>query len=59
VGVQVVPHHHQRAAELLVRGVQQLRVAGLGEALAPLLAVVHAVDQPGAVAWLDADKRSQ
>jgi hypothetical protein len=31
-------------------------VTGLGEALAPLFAVMHAVDQPGAVAWLDADK---
>ena len=44
---QVAPHDHQWAAELPVGGVQQLGVAGLGEALAPLFAVVHAVDQPG------------
>ena len=34
VGVQVVPHHHERAAELLVRGVQEPGVVRLGEALA-------------------------
>ena len=34
VGVQVIPHDHQRAGELLVVGVQQAGVVGLGEAFA-------------------------
>jgi hypothetical protein len=34
VCVVAVPHDHQRAAELLVRGVQQAGVVRLGEALA-------------------------
>ena len=61
-----VPHHHERAAELLVRGVhaddhvirlivgsvQEPGVAGLGEALALVLAAARAgaVDQAGRVA---------
>jgi hypothetical protein len=32
-GVQVVPDHHERAAGLLVRGVQEPGVVRLGEAL--------------------------
>src|SRR3712207_7297374 len=35
VGVEVVPDQHKRAAELLMRGVEQGGVVGLGEALAP------------------------
>jgi hypothetical protein len=50
-----------RAAELLVRGVEQAGVVGLGEALAPSLGgaavEVRAVDQPGLVAGLGADQR--
>jgi hypothetical protein len=33
VGVEVVPHDHERAGELLVRGVQQPGIVRLGEAL--------------------------
>jgi hypothetical protein len=62
-GVQVVPHDHQRAAELLVGGVQQLGVAGLGEALALVLAAcaaaVDAVDEPGPLPRCDADQRGE
>jgi hypothetical protein len=49
VGVQTVPYHHERAAELLVGGVQEPGVAGLDEALPLVLAVagMGAVDQPG------------
>jgi len=51
VGVQAVPHDHERPAELLVRVVQQPGVLGFGEPLAPVIAgtaaVVHPVDQPG------------
>ena len=51
VGIQVVPNHHERPAELLVRGVQQPGVVRLGEALAWAGAVaaagVRAVGQPG------------
>jgi hypothetical protein len=48
---------------LLVRGVQQPSVVRLGEpfvlVLAPAAAVVHAVDQPGMLPWLDRDERGQ
>ena len=37
VGIQVVPDHHQRPAELLVRGVQQPGVVRFGEALPPVV----------------------
>jgi hypothetical protein len=59
--LQVVPDQHQRAVELLVRGVQQPGVAGLGEALAliaaPSAGPVHPVDQPGLLPGLDRDQR--
>jgi len=61
--VRVVPHDHQGAAELLVSGVQQAGVAGLGEALARVVtvpaAVMDAVDQPRPAAGLDRDQRRQ
>ena len=41
VGIQVVPDDHERAAELLVRGVQQPGVVRLGEALALVLAAAR------------------
>ena len=51
------------AGELLVRGVQELGVAGLGEPFALVLAaaaaLVHAVDQPAPAARLDSDQRGQ
>jgi hypothetical protein len=52
VTLTAVPHHHERAAELLVRGVHEPGVAGLGEALALVLAAARAdaVDQAGRVA---------
>jgi len=61
VGIQAVPHHHERAAELLVRGVQQAGVVGLGEALALVVpaSAVGAVDQPGAAAGPGGDQRGQ
>jgi hypothetical protein len=38
MGVQVVPHHDERTAELLVCGVQQPDVISFGEALVPVAA---------------------
>jgi hypothetical protein len=59
VGVQVVPDQYERAAELLVRGIQQPGVTGLGEALALAGQVpasgVGAVDQPGPAPGVDGD----
>ena len=43
VSVQAVPDHHERAAELLVRGVQQAGVVRLGEVLA-LVVPASAID---------------
>ena len=64
VSVQVVPDQHERAAELLARGVQQPGAVLLGEALAlvpapPAAAVVHPVDQPWLAAGPDGDQRDQ
>ena len=62
VGVQVIPHHDERSAELLVRGVQEPGVVRLGEAFALVAArarCVHPVDQPGLVTVLDGDQRGQ
>ena len=63
VGVQAVPHDHERPAELLVRVVQQPGVIGFGEPLAPVIAgtaaVVHPVDQPGPLPGPDGDQRGQ
>jgi Na+-translocating ferredoxin:NAD+ oxidoreductase RnfC subunit len=60
VRVQVVPDQDDRAAELLVRGIEQAGVVGLGEALAPAFGgaavEVDAVDQPGSVAGFGADQ---
>lgn len=61
--VQIVPDQDDRAAELLVCGVQQAGVVSLVEALAPTFGgaavEVDAVDQPGPVAGLGADQRSR
>jgi hypothetical protein len=43
VGVQVVPDHHERAAELLVCGVEEPGVVNLGEALALALPCLRPV----------------
>jgi hypothetical protein len=62
VGVRIVPDEDERAAELLVGGIQQPGVTGLGEALAPVLTPTVAmdpVDRPGAAAGLDRDQRGQ
>jgi len=57
----LVPDQDDGAAELLVCGIQQAGVVGLGEALAPTLGgtavEVNAVDQPGPTAGLGADQR--
>ena len=56
VGVQVVPHDHQRPVELLVRVIEQPGVIAFGEPLALIaasVAAVHAVDQPSPAAGLD------
>ena len=49
-GVQAVPDQHDRAAELLVRGIQEPGVIRLGETLALIApaGAVGAVDQPAA-----------
>ncbi len=59
VGVQAVPHHHERAAELLVGGVQEPGVVGLGETLALVVAAARAgaIDQPGRVVRPGSDQR--
>ncbi len=63
VAIQVVPHDHQRASELLMRGVEEPGVVCLGEAFAlvaaPPAVLVDAVDQPGPVPGLDGDQRGQ
>jgi hypothetical protein len=61
VGVQGVPDHHERAAGLLVRGVQEPGVVRLGEALALICppGVVRAVGQPGLAPGPDGDQRGQ
>jgi hypothetical protein len=61
VGIEVVPDQDERAAELLVRGVQEPGVVRLGEALAPVVpasAKVRAVDQPGLVPGPGGDQRA-
>lgn len=60
VDVEVVPDEHDRAAELLVGGDQQVPVVAPGEAFAAVAsAVVPAwpVDQPGPVAGFVAGQR--
>jgi hypothetical protein len=62
VGIQVVPDHDDWAAELLVRGVQELGVVRPGEPFALVLAaaaLVHPVDQPGAAPGFDRDQRGE
>ena len=64
VRIQVIPDEHERAGELLVRGVQEPGVISVGEALAVVLAVaaaalVHAVDQPGPAPGLDGNQRGE
>jgi hypothetical protein len=61
MGVQIVPDDNERAAESLMRGVQQAGVAGLGEAFAPAppAGVVSAVDQPGPVPGLGGDQHGR
>jgi hypothetical protein len=59
VRVQVVPDDYERSCELLVGGVEQPGVVGLGEALAPVAAAVDAIDQPGLASRPDADERCQ
>jgi hypothetical protein len=60
VGVQVVPDNHERAAELLVRGVRQLGVADLSKARtlagAPCAVTADAVDEPVSLLSLNADQ---
>ena len=61
VGGQVVPDQDDGPCQLLMGGVQQAGIVGLGEALAPVLAMpaggVSAVDQPGPAAGPGADQR--
>ena len=62
VGLEVVPDDHERAGELLVRGVQESGLVRLGEPFALVLAAaaaVHAVDQPGPAPGLDRDQRGE
>src|SRR6185369_3203483 len=59
MSVQSVPDQHERAAELLVRGVQEPGVIRLGEPLAliPPPGAVRAVDQARPVTRPDGDTR--
>jgi hypothetical protein len=62
VGGKVIPDQDDRPAELQVRGVQQARALGLGEAFALVRAGAAgsgAVDQPGPVAGPGADQCGQ
>ena len=63
VGIEIVPDDHDRAGELLMGGIQQPGVVGLGEPFALVLAaaaaLVHAVDQPGMLPGLDGDQRGE
>jgi hypothetical protein len=63
MGVEVIPHDHDRAGQLLMGGVQELGVVRLGEAFALVLAaaavLVDAVDQPGPAPGLDGDQRGE
>jgi hypothetical protein len=63
VGIEVVPYDHQRAGELVVRGIQQGGVVGLGEAFPSVVAAgtsaVDPVDQPGPAPGPDGDQRGQ
>jgi hypothetical protein len=59
MGVQVIPDQDDRAAKLLVRGVQEAGVLVLGEPLALICAAraVRAVDQPRPLIRPDRDQR--